>query len=402
MRKLTQEEFLIRVGSKNSYFKDGICNVVGEYINRRTTVLCRCNIHNLTWDEFPENLYRGYRCPKCDDRKCNDKLCDDIATKTFGNRLDLWTTHPRVAQLLKNPQDGYRYTHGSAKRLEFVCPDCGASKLLALNSVVNYGFSCVKCSDGVSLPNKYSRALLDQLLNCDYLCEYTPDWAKPYIYDNYFEYGGCKYILEMDGAYHYFERSVSKKTLSERQKDDAIKDQLATLNNVDIIRINCSVSQPDFIKEQILQSRLSDIFDLSKVNWHLCEEKSQRSLVKQVCEMYMSGLYAPSTIMHNLHICRDTLIKYLKIGAKLDWCDYDPEQTKTHAKAIVILDDDDNIVHSFYGLRECARQIKDIYKIDVYKQHIVQACKTHKTYKGFNFRFLNDLQNTMINIKEAV
>lgn len=402
MRRLTQEEFLTKLKCNNQYFNNGDCEVVGEYVNRRTEVQCWCNIHNLMWSELPENLYRGYRCPKCDSRKCCDELNANSSTKTFGNRLDLWTTHPHIAKLLKNPQDGYRYTHGAAKRLEFVCPDCGASRTLTLNGVVNYGFSCLKCSDNISFPNKYSRALLEQVLGNHYECEYQPDWAKPYFYDNYFEYNGNQYILEMDGAYHYTEKSVSKKSLAERQTDDAIKDELAALNHVIVIRINCSIPEANFIKDQILQSKLADIFDLSNIDWKFCDEKAQKSLVKSACELYMSSLYTLSEIQRSLHICRDSLIKYLKIGAKFGWCDYDPEQNKTYPKTVIVLDNNDCIMHSFYGLRECVRQIKAIYNIDLVRQDIVKACTTHHSYKGFNFRFLNDLHNTMIDIKEVI
>jgi hypothetical protein len=401
VKKLTHEDFMKRVVDNNFHFKNGDCEVVGEYVNRKTQIECRCNIHNYMWCEYPEALYRGYSCPKCGNKKCKDEIGGSAQVKTFGDRLDLWTTHPHIAKLLKNPQDGYKYTHGSAKRLEFICPDCGASKFLTLNGVVHYGFSCAKCSDNISLPNKYARALLDQLLDGDYVCEYTPDWAKPYIYDNYFEYGDAKYILEMDGAYHYIEKSISKKPLSERQKDDEIKDRLATLNGVVVIRIDCSTSEIDFIRRQVLQSRLSKIFNLSKVDWNLCGERAQRSLVKQVCDMYMSRLYSLTEIEDSLHICRDTLIKYLKVGVKLDWCDYDVERARTYPKEIVVLDANNNIIHNFNGIRECARKMKQIYDVDMYRHRIVDACKTCKEYKGFNFRFLTDLQNEMIDTKEV-
>lgn len=45
-----------------------------------------------------------------------------------GNKLlkgfnDLWTTHPKIAQRLRDPEDGYRYQKGSRKKVQWVCKD---------------------------------------------------------------------------------------------------------------------------------------------------------------------------------------------------------------------------------------------------------------------------------------
>jgi hypothetical protein len=398
-RKLTHDEFIKRVTDCNIGFANGNYSIIGKYINKRTHLQCLCNIHNRLWSALPEQLYGGITCPQCNDSRYTS---NNHRQKTFGNRPNLWETHPEIAKLLKDPNNGYLYTHGTAKRMEFVCPDCGNVRFLSLNSVVHYGFACLKCSDGVSLPNKYSRALLDQLMHNDYVCEYRPDWAKPYFYDNYFELNNQRYILEMDGAYHYCEKTVSPKTLEERQNDDRIKDELAKKNDVRVIRINCSIATTDVIKEQILKSELTNIFDLSKIDWELCDKKSQKNLVKQSCELYMSRLYTNTEIRSLLHISRDTLLRYLKAGAKIGWCDYDVEKHKTNPKKIFVLNDSGDIVHCFYGLRECARQIKDIYNIDVYRHYIVRACNTNKPYKGFWFKLEYNSQYKMIDTNEEV
>ncbi|MBQ8722640.1 MAG: hypothetical protein IJY67_10955 [Paludibacteraceae bacterium] len=383
MKRLTHDEFINKLSCKNQYFINGALEIIGQYVNRRTQIQCKCNIHNYIWNEFPEKLYSGHSCPECDGRQFSD-------IKIFGDKPNLWTTRPDIAQLLKNPEDGYRCTYGTIKKFEFICPVCGNVILKPVFQVSHHGLCCKKCSDGVSLPNKYSRALLDQLPINDYTCEYQPDWAKPYFYDNYFEYNGNKYILEMDGAYHYVEKSVSKKSLEERQKDDQIKDDLAVKNGVDVIRINCAISQADFIKENILESKLSDIFDLSSINWELCDEKSQKNLVKYACELYMQHLYTLVEIEQLLHISKDTLRRYLKTGVRFGWCDYNPETRKTYPKPILVFDSDNNLIHRFYGIRDTARQMKAMYDINIDRHEMVEACKVNKQYKGFYFRLQDD------------
>lgn len=77
---------------------------------------------------------------------------------------DLWTTHPQIAKLLENPQDGYKVTHGSRKRFNWVCPICGnIIKNKEVNYVVNRGLVCNLCSDGISYPEKVFSSLLKEL-----------------------------------------------------------------------------------------------------------------------------------------------------------------------------------------------------------------------------------------------
>ena len=66
-------------------------------------------------------------------------------------------------------------THGvesikSAKKIDFICPDCGSILNKSIQEVTNKGLNCDKCSDNISYPNKFSRALLAMLYvkNIDY------------------------------------------------------------------------------------------------------------------------------------------------------------------------------------------------------------------------------------------
>jgi hypothetical protein len=378
MRKLTHEQFIQRLEHTNQYYANGDFIVIGEYINKRTKVKCQCICHHYIWSEFPEKLYFGATCPLC-----RNKSRPDI--ETFRGKPSLWDTHPHIAKLLKSPKDGYKYTHGSTKILEFVCPDCGNIISKSVFQVNHNGLCCEKCSDGVSMPNKYSRALLDQLPIEKYICEFHPVWARQYRYDNYFEYDDKKYILEMDGAYHYTEKTLSKQSLKERQLRDILKDDLANQHGVDVIRINCSASRADFIKAQILQSKLAVIFDLSLIDWELCDEKSQKNLVKRACELYMEHTNTLIGICRQLHISRDTLHRYLKAGVRFGWCDYNAEEYTTHSKRINVFDCNGNLIHNFASIRETARQMHAIYNININRTKLMEACVSNKPYQGFNF-----------------
>lgn len=105
-------------------------------------VYWKCENGHSFFQAINSRVCRNYQCPYCTNKK---------VLKGFN---DLWTTHPQVAKLLVNPDEGYKYTYGSVVQLDFKCPDCGAIKNTSLSTVVNRGLTCLSCSDGFSYPEK--------------------------------------------------------------------------------------------------------------------------------------------------------------------------------------------------------------------------------------------------------
>jgi hypothetical protein len=384
-RRLTNEEFIARLLIKNKHYANGNFVLNEEYRGRDEKISCHCNIHNGDWSTFAKILTVGSGCPYCS-----------------GNSVligfnDLWTTRPDVAKLLKNQEDGYNYSYGSNAMVEFVCPQCGSMAKKKIVDVCNQGLGCQICSDGVSYPNKLIRQVLTQL-NVDFISEYSPDWIKPRKYDCYFEYCGGKYVVEMDGRQHFY-NSFSQGALEDIQRSDEVKNYLAIKNGICVIRIDCIKSDCDYIKNNILSSKLNNIFDLSGIDWNLCDRAAQKSLVKDACDVYMSGVDNLMDICDMLHICIATVRNYLKIGAECGLCNYDPQESRRQLYAsksipIILINDSGNIIYNFNGLNDCVRRMQELFHVKMNKTSVKQHCKTHKPYKGFNFRFANEtIQN---------
>lgn len=301
----------------------------------------------------------------------------------------MWTTRPEIAMLLTNPDDGYKYTFSSNEKTWFNCPDCGTPSLKRICNVVHHNFGCQHCSDNVSYPNKFGRALLDQLPINSYDYEYRPEWAKPYYYDNHFCYNGIEYILEMDGEFHFKNQTLSREGLEQVQARDRLKDELAVQRDIHMIRIECMKSEMEHIKSNILQSELNNVFDLSNIDWELCDQKAQKNILKEACKLYMSHLYTLKEIGEILQVHPSTISRYLTKGAKFGWSDYIPQKSKS----VVIVDDNEKIIYSFESISECYREMKRLYKSPISMEYIRNACKTHIPYHGFNFRFANELNN---------
>ena len=73
-----------------------------------------------------------YKCFNCNEintikethlkNKIGCCVCSNIKIKIGFN--DIWTTNKNLAQLLLNPDDGYKYTLNSGEKLDWKCPNC--------------------------------------------------------------------------------------------------------------------------------------------------------------------------------------------------------------------------------------------------------------------------------------
>ena len=74
--------------------------------------------------------------------------------------------------------------------------------------------------------------------------------------------------------------SKSKKPLEYYIEVDNWKDEQHLLHGLKTIRINCFESNMEYIKNSILNSKLINFGDFSKVSWLKCEEFTLCNLVK--------------------------------------------------------------------------------------------------------------------------
>ena len=257
----------LKLEQKQKQFVDDLLSInpniiiLSPYIQYHQHIKCQCTICHHQWDATPANLLRGRKCPVCSNKVVVVGI-NDIAT-----------TNPEIIDYLVNKEDIYKYTKGSGKIISAKCPHCNYIKQLTVKELVQYGIRCPNCSDNISYPNKFSYAFLSQLPIENHIKEYSPDWIKPRRYDNYFEYQGQAYILEMDGGWHYKDNILSGQTLKETQDIDNYKDMMAEQHDITIIRIDCQKSDKVYIAKNILQSRLNTIFDLAIINWDLCDSQ---------------------------------------------------------------------------------------------------------------------------------
>ncbi len=330
------------LGLINHNYKHQIGDIITDINSGKLQILEQVRIR---YGSYGQKGYK-YKCLICgnidyisethlfDKRGCS--ICS--GKKILQGYNDMWTTNPNLAKLLADPNDGYKYMQNSNKKIDWRCPNCGnIIKNKKISMVNDNGLSCPKCGDGISYPEKFMFNILRQLhIGFIYqLSKSNKGWCDSYRYDFYFKINNKKYIIEVQGLQHFKESFKKIKSdrhireLKEEQENDRLKKKLAMQNGIkeeNYIAIDCRKSELDWIKNNVLESRLNDIFDLSNIDWLQCHKFACGSLIKQACRLWNKGIYSTTQIGKILKLVRTTIRKYLKQGAKLGWCNYDPKE----------------------------------------------------------------------------
>lgn len=268
---------------------------------------------------------------------CGCRICHGTLGVAIGIN-DLWTSNPEVAKLLLNKNDGFKYSRGNSKKIDFKCPTCGFVKKDSISNVVLHGFSCPKCGDGFSYPNKFMFSLLEQL-NVFFETEKSFEWSKigrSYLkYDFYIQ--SFDMIVEMHGEQHYKETNGFGKGLNFIKDRDNQKQGLALENGIHhYIIVDSSKSELDFIRNSVLNS-LGEYFDLSKIDWEKCEKFCLNSSIKRICDLWENNKsYTTRDVAKVSKVSIATVENYLKRGNDIGLCFYNKTESarRSHAKVL--------------------------------------------------------------------
>ncbi len=290
-----------------------------------------CNVCN--WDDGVMNeshVIHGIGC-SC----CNKKTIVPYIN-------DLYTTNPELIKYFKNIEDTHKTTSCSKKKFLMVCPNCGNEQLYSTDDLMNHGFACKKCGDGVSYGEKYLYSLLKQL-NVDFIAQLTHttfDWCGKYRYDFYIS--KINTIVEVHGMQHYSDNNEQKSKFTRCLINDPIKEKLAKENNIShYICIDCSKSNGKFIKNSIINSALLNVLSVKEndIDWDECDRFTSKSFVTIACDYKNKYPELSSKEIGKIFgISGGTVQKYLQKGAELGICIYDKDfEKKRPAKTTRIL-----------------------------------------------------------------
>ena len=375
--RYTYEDFLEKVYNKNPIYKD--VEIISVYKDYKTPIQCRCKICNHEWEILPRCIKKSTGCNNCHNPFLQ-KGVNDVAT-----------LYPQKIKYFVNINDAYTHTPYSSDVIPTRCCECGyIREMTVINLITQKQVGCPICGDGISYPNKFAHSFLKQLPVSNLKFEYNTTWSEGKRYDNYFEFKGKKYIVEMDGRFHYTDNNLSHHSLENTRKIDALKDKMADGHDITVIRIDSRQSNIDYIRSNILNSHLSEIFDLSNIDWDLCDKMAQKSLVKQVCDYYNEHKNESDTDIGKIFdISQATVSHYLNKGTELKWCDYvyNPKLLgrKFSPYFVYVYDNNYNFINKYESLRKCAEQMSIINNTSFTYFTISKHCENGMLYKNFYF-----------------
>lgn len=250
-----------------------------------------------------------------------------INNLSLKGKPNIASTHPWMIKFLNNIEDGYNYSHGSSKNIEFRCPSCTNTFTRRINIVSRNGFHCKYCGDKVSIGEKIVFEVLKQI-DENIEKEKIFEWASNKRYDFYsHEYN---FICEVHGSQHFQEEfsrmKNSRRTFDEEKNNDILKCNLASENGFDInsyIVIDAKQQNINYIKNSIEASLLKNYICFESFDWNIIFEKLINYDCKIIYEYYNIHKCSAKTISKELGIDERRVLRCLKIATEAGLCSYD-------------------------------------------------------------------------------
>ena len=315
----------------------------------------------------------------------------------------IWDRARWMCELGVSEFDAKNNSPGSHKKIIVKCPECKQKKSVRIGHIYEHKSIMCKCkSRGVTYPERFFGELLDQFNICHktQLSKKDFKWCNNYRYDFYFEHNNETYIIETHGNQHY-ENGFRKKA-QEVQRNDKLKFELAKNNGIDnYIVIDCKKSTFKYMKNSILNSKLSGLFDLSKVDWLKCEESALSNKVKEVCEYWNNKEEWEFTgdVAKRFKMAKVTVIDYLKRGTELGWTHYnsDEERIKSGQKGNkfkgkkVEMFKNGLSLGVFESATKLSKKSEELFSIKLIQTSISQVARGERNHhKGFTFKYVEE------------
>ena len=127
-KRKTHEEFMLEIHNLNPNY-----TIIGQYIDSKTKIKCKCNICENEWDALPNNLLKGQGCIVCANRRSGDKRRK--TNEQF--LLELTSITDTII-----PLETYK---GALKKILVKCTECGNQWYVEPHSLLQ-GKGCNVCS----------------------------------------------------------------------------------------------------------------------------------------------------------------------------------------------------------------------------------------------------------------
>lgn len=197
--------------------------IVGDYKNKTSSLLCKCKIHDYTFSTIPQRLLIGRGCYYCGIEKVVKH--NTLSQEEFVKKAH--EANPDVEVVSE-------YT-GYHNEITLRCKKCSYEWVTSAGSFLANGTRCRKCSYTYKGEDQVIDALND--LGLSFIHQYKFDDCKDkksLPFDFYIQqYNLC---IEFDGLQHY-EPRFGEDNLRKTKEHDKIKDEYCKNNDIHLLRI---------------------------------------------------------------------------------------------------------------------------------------------------------------------
>ena len=350
--------------------------IVGQYNGAENDIQVQCKTCQNFFYTHPHTLLKGSNCPFC----TNQKIIKGI--NSFGDY------YPDLVKYFVDKNQAYQYSSGSSQLAILQCPICLQVKKIPFSQLKRFGFNCSFCNT-MSYPNKFLRLFIQEIKDITNISfEKTFLINNSYIrYDGLFNYNDQTFVIEMNGKQHYKECSYNNYNVNNQIDKDNIKKKFAEEQNFIFIEINCSKSEFNFIKENIINSSLSDYGLLKDINWNnILQNLSDISFLENICNDYEKNFLQIQELSNKYSLDRHQITKYLKQGKEIGLCNSYPRYINKTNDEIKVYNNKKEFIGVFPASNICANELNKIYKLNFTPNGISHVLSgAQKTHRGFFF-----------------
>lgn len=358
---------------------------VERYSNKQYLFKCITNELHPDYLLSCNSFIGRERCPVCS----GHRVIADINSVA--------AIYPEYISCFVNRDDAFRYSIGSSKKVDFVCPNCGNTYPRSIRYAVEHNFSCPYCGDGKSYPEKYVAEFLMQIQQ-KYGIDFTPEKTFPWSISTKDKrkkrvYDFCVNIqevilIEAHGRQHFLYGfdCFGGRTSDEEHQNDVFKYDLAINNGIlesHYVVLDCRESRGNWIKKSIMNSNLPILlnFEESDIDWDKCNVAATSNLIKKACDLWNSGVTNLLEISKQIGVSHSSACNYMQKGDELGLINY----VSSMIKPIVCLEYN----YVFWCASVCEKLSETLFGVHIPRQSITNTAHgSQKSTHGLHFKYI--------------
>ena len=369
---MTHKEFMRQFNNINSNL-----TVLDIFVDNTVELDVACKTCKKEFKLMPLAILGGGGCPTCTPKEYYAN------SDTFAN------VFPSLLKYFKNPEECKNNSVQSTKTTTLICPICKKEQQLSFAYIAQNGFKCTGC-ENLTYPNKMLRSVVNALPDITAI-----KYEKTFVtkrgairYDAYFKYHNQEFVIEMNGEQHYRDCGYNNYDVNTQIIQDQFKEQYAVEHGMIFIAIDCRESKFGFIQTNLLNSKLSNYFDMQSLDWKkIFLNFNDFNLLSAVCNDYETLQLNQAQLGDKYHLDRHHIATLLQTGLKLGLCPSYTLRKKQVFHLVNVFDENHNYINTYTTASAAAQTLNKLFPEKNFSSNLISHVLNgaQKSHRGFYF-----------------